>query len=75
MAGARDDISALIDRYPDARFAVIAFAVTSVAGLAAVGGHLESAAGDVGHDAVRVDARRRYRRPTSAQRATCCATS
>lgn len=26
MAGARDDISALIDRYPDARFAVIAFA-------------------------------------------------
>jgi Ca-activated chloride channel family protein len=26
MAGARDDVSALIDRYPDARFAVIAFA-------------------------------------------------
>jgi Ca-activated chloride channel homolog len=26
MAGARDDISALIDRYPDARFAVISFA-------------------------------------------------
>jgi Ca-activated chloride channel family protein len=26
MAGARDDIAALIDRYPDARFAVIAFA-------------------------------------------------
>jgi Ca-activated chloride channel family protein len=26
MAGARDDIAALIDRYPDARFAVISFA-------------------------------------------------
>ena len=38
MAVAQEDLTALIDRYPNARFAVISFAVAAGLGLAALGG-------------------------------------
>ena len=68
---ARDDIAALIDRYPRRPLRRHRLRVASVAGLAAVGGHLEPAAGDVRHDAVRVDTptRRPDQRRRCGQRA------
>ena len=75
MEVARDDIEALIDRYPQARFAVIGFASAPVTGLAAVGGYLEPAAGAGHRHPLCVRPRRRRRRPTPVRRARCCATS